>query len=301
MRLILSFIFCLSGILSVWSQPDSAIRQKFNSSDYTVTWGKPRKFASQAKVVIGYGNGHGGTLGWLRFHPSKDGVELLVIEYDKGWRPYNSKWSPDVAPMTVKRGLMSHRAYATLLHKFSIVNSARLKPISRNSISGSSADFWVAAEVSHRNQSLVDFNWAGYASSLDEIDYVKPQAMVDLARNAIAKVALANYSLTPDDRSWASTKFVKDWKSFGEREFYWWVGERLLITIGVLGDKSVVPTLVEVIRRNMTGGPSDRKIYYAINAITRLTGRDVRPIPVEEMDLELTRQKVLSTLVQTQN
>jgi len=37
-------------------------------------------------------------------------------------------------------------------------------------------------------------------------------------------------------------------------------------------------------------------IYYAINAVTRLIGIDVRPVPAEEMDLESTRQKVLKML-----
>lgn len=301
MRSLLSVVLCLSGAVAAWSQSDFSIKKKFIGKDYTVTWGKVHRLPAQAKVVIGYGSGHGGTLGWVRFHPTRDGIELLVIEYDKGWQPYDSKWSPDIAPITVKHGLMSKSAYATLLHQISVINSARLSPTPRNSASWSSADFWVAADISLEDQSLVDLNWAGYASSFDEIDYVKPHTIVGIARKAIAKVNLTDYSLTTADRRWASGKFVNDWKSFSEREFYWWVGERLLIMIGALGDRSVIPTLLEVIQRNITDGPSDRKIYYAINAVTRLTGRDVRPRPVEEMDLELTRQKVLQRVLQTEN
>jgi hypothetical protein len=40
----------------------------------------------------------------------------------------------------------------------------------------------------------------------------------------------------------------------------------------------------------------DRCIYLAINAVTRLTGIDVRDRPVEEMDIENTRKKILELI-----
>ena len=46
-------------------------------------------------------------------------------------------------------------------------------------------------------------------------------------------------------------------------------------------------------RRDVSDG---RCIYYAINAVTRLTKTDVREKPVEEMDIEKTRFKVLELL-----
>lgn len=39
-----------------------------------------------------------------------------------------------------------------------------------------------------------------------------------------------------------------------------------------------------------------RPVYHAINAITRLVGVDVRPSPVEEMDVEETRERVRDLL-----
>jgi len=74
------------------------------------------------------------------------------------------------------------------------------------------------------------------------------------------------------------------------------VAERLIKIVSVAGDETALPMLIEIMRSKVNGGPSDRRIYYAINAITRLTGNDVRPRPVEEMDLETARQKVLEAL-----
>ena len=42
--------------------------------------------------------------------------------------------------------------------------------------------------------------------------------------------------------------------------------------------------------------PKKRPAYYAINAITRILKKDVREKPVEEMDIEKTRKKVLELL-----
>src|SRR5688572_27987694 len=234
MRFILLSAVFLFAAVAVWSQNHS-IRQKFKSKDYTVTWGIAPNYPSDAKLVIGYGSGHGGSLGWLRFHPGSGGVEVLSIELDEGWRPYKSKWAPDVAPVTVKRGRMSQKSYTVLLRNIAIVSSVRLKPVTRNSARWSSADFWVATSVSHHNKSLLDLNWAGYASSMDEIDYAQPEAAVSLVRKAVAKVPLKEDSLTTDDRRWASAKFVQDWNALGGRKSYWWVAERLLLMVGVVG------------------------------------------------------------------
>src|SRR5262245_726666 len=66
-------------------------KKQLQSDDYMVTWGVPAIYEPDAELEIGDGNGHGGTLGWLRFQPRKDGVEVLSIQFDEGWRPYRSK------------------------------------------------------------------------------------------------------------------------------------------------------------------------------------------------------------------
>lgn len=65
---------------------------------------------------------------------------------------------------------------------------------------------------------------------------------------------------------------------------------------GVSGDKGSLSTLTDIITNPVARDPADRLIYYGINAVTRITGEDVRPKPVEEMDLEIARQRVLELI-----
>jgi hypothetical protein len=62
--------------------------------------------------------------------------------------------------------------------------------------------------------------------------------------------------------------------------------------VGVVGNAAAVPTLRGILARD----PKDRTVYFAINAITRLTGKDVRDMPIEDMDVEKTRRKILELL-----
>ena len=68
--------------------------------------------------------------------------------------------------------------------------------------------------------------------------------------------------------------------------------ERYIITIGVVGDATALPTLLNILE----GDPKDRCVYYAINAVTRLTKQDLRVKPVEEMDVDRVRRKILDAI-----
>ena len=99
-------------------------------------------------------------------------------------------------------------------------------------------------------------------------------------------------ALTEEERGWASAKFARDWKTFKDSKSHWWVRERYIETVGVVGDATALPTLKEILE----GDPKDHSVYHAINAVTRLVKKDVRDKPVEEMDVEKTRKKVLDLL-----
>src|SRR5687767_10673608 len=91
------------------------VRNALNGENYTITWGPPRTLDPAAELEIGDGNGHGFTLSWMRFRPEKDDVHVLSIRLDQGRHPYNSKWPPDRAPVTVKHARMKCDAYNALL------------------------------------------------------------------------------------------------------------------------------------------------------------------------------------------
>lgn len=280
---------------------DDRAKKQLQSDNYTASWGAARVFERKAELEIGDGNGHGGTLGWFRFQPGEDGVEILSIQFDEGWQPYESKWPPDRAPVAVKRARLKLDAYVALLHDLAVVDSAELKPVERNGSTSSSNDFWVYARLATNKRTLLDLNWAGYEGSAGALEFAKPRAAVHLAREAVKGLDFKDHTLTDGERAWASTKFTRDWETFKALNFHWWVRERYIQTIGVVGDEAALPILREILTTEPPKGKpresSDgRCVYYTINAVTRLTKRDVRDKPVEEMDIEKTRLKVLELI-----
>ena len=272
--------------------PEERAKMHLTSDSYTVTWGAAAAFDPGAESEIGDGNGHGGTLNWTRFRPVKNGVEVLSIRFDEGWEPYDSKWPPDRAPVTVKRAVMKPEVYAALLRDFAVVNAARLKPVQQKSVRHSSNDFWVSARVTSNKKTLVDLDWAGYEVSSEEVNFAKPLAANALAAEATRGLDFKEHALTDEERRWAATKFVRDWKAHKDSKPHWWVRNRSIITIGVVGDATVFPTLREI----LGGDPKGQGVYHAINAITRLTKTDVRDKPVEAMDVEKVRGEVLDLI-----
>jgi hypothetical protein len=194
---------------------------------------------------------------------------------------------------------MESSAYAGLLRDLAVVNSAELKSTTRAG-SGTFSDFWVHAHLTADKKTLIDLDWAGYEGSRAEADYAKPQAAVRLACEAVANVDFAEYTLTAEERAWASAKFARDWKKFTNLIRHWWVRERYIVMIGIVGDAAALPTLREILEETSTERfmrkTRDRCVYHAINAVTRLVKKDVRDRPVEEMDLEKTRRRVLDLL-----
>jgi hypothetical protein len=268
------------------------VRKQFNSDNYTVTWDSPRTFDASAELEISDGYGHGFTLGWLRFRPGKDHVDVLSITLKEDKQPYDTKWPLDRAPIVITRAQMKSDGYAALLRDLAVVDAAKLKPVHRNSAISTTNDPCVYARLTSNKQALIDLNWAGYEGSTAEVEFAKPKAAVVLAREAIKGFSFTEYSLTKEDRAWASAKLTRDWKKFKDLDFHWWVRERYLITIGVVGDRAVLPTMREI----LGGDPKGRCVYYAINAVTRLIEKDVREKPVEGMDVEKTWQKVLALI-----
>jgi hypothetical protein len=294
-----SFFVCVILVLTcsvIAAEPEGdRVKKLFKSDNYTVTWGTAPNFDANAELEICDGSGHGFTLNWLHFKPGKDGVDVLSIKLDAGRKPYESKWPPDLAPVVIKHGQMKPDAYAALLRDLAVVDAAKLKQNEDGPTSRSSNDFWVYARLTANNKTLIDLNWAGYNGSRDEVDFAKPAAAVTLAREAVKALDLKDHTLTDEERSWASAKFARDLKKFKDLDSHWWVRERYVIMIGVGGDAKVLPTLREIIEADPKDA-KDRYIYYAINAVTRLTKKDVREKPVEEMDVEKTRRKVLELL-----
>ncbi len=279
------------------SQAPDDVQSLLESKAYQVVWNNPDIPDPQTTLEVGSGNGHGGTLHWLRFQPGQVHVEVLAITYDESRVRYQSKWPPDRAELKVQRGLITKDAYSSLLSKIGWLQAAKIEPRKQQTATTSSADFWVSVYGVWKSVPVIDHDWAGYSNSNDERRYAVPRAIAALAARSIKSANAKDYELTAADRSWASRRFNRDWQKFDKSKTHWWVRNRYLSMIGLLGDKSVYPTLSKVLREHDPNQkPGQFAVYYAINAATRLTKTDVRTQPVEEMDLKENAAKVLEVL-----
>ena len=292
----MSAIVVLLG-LTVWQQDTNSVGKFLKSDEYTVAWKAAAEIDPKAELEIGNGAGHGFNLRWLRFKPRNDRVEILSIALEEERKPYNSKWPPDVMSLKIQKAEMSSADFTTILGQLAIVDAAELTVKKRKKNDGgfsSSGDFWVHVRLATAETILFEQEFAGYRSSETTLMAAKPQAVVLLAHQAIKTIKFKEELLTEEDRAWASAKFAREWKGFLKEDFHWWVRNRSIRIIGVTGDESALPVLREILDRD----PKDHSVYFAINAITRLTNKDLRDKPVEDMDVVKTRERVIEFLKQ---
>lgn len=279
------------------SQAPDDVTDLLKSRAYSVTWNNPDIPDPQMTLEIGTGNGHGGTLHWLRFRPEQIHVEVLAISYDERGEQYRSKWPPDRVPLKVQRGLITKDAYSTLLTKIGWLKAAKLEPKKSKSSSFSSADFWVSVYGVWKTVPILDYDWASYDGSGEEPHFAVPRAIAGLAAKSVKSANAKEYEFTAADRAWASARFNRDWPKFEKSKTHWWVKYRYLSLIGVLGNEDVFPTLRKQLNAfDPQKSETARTTYYTINAATRLTKTDVRTKPVEEMDLQENAAKVFELL-----
>lgn len=279
-----------AGTIAEWDA-DRA-KKHFDGRGYSVSWAATPAYPAGAELDVGDGNGHGFTLGWLRFQPGADGVEILSVKYDRGWKPYDSKWQPDDAPVAVTRARMPAARYADLLRSMAVVAAADIRRPYDLPSDFSTNDFWVSARLSVKGKVVMDLDWAGYESMREAAWFARPRAAVTIAQEAVRGLDFKPHALTREERAWASGRFAREWSGYQGKGSHWWVAERSIITVGVVGDAAALPML----RGILEGDAKDRKVYYTINAVTRLTGKDVRDRPVEQMDIGKVRPKVLDLL-----
>ena len=137
---------------------------------------------------------------------------------------------------------------------------------------------------------LLDLEWAGYLGR--EAEYAQPQAAVRLSRDAVKGLKFTDHTLTEEERAWASAKFARDWNRIENREI-------LLVGAGAVhcchrhrGRLSSPSDASRILKGNV----HERCVRYAINAVTRLTKKDLRDITGGTMNIENTRGKILDLL-----
>ncbi|MGL6096854.1 MAG: hypothetical protein ACRC7O_13790 [Fimbriiglobus sp.] len=219
------------------ADPDPAQLEKFfDAKNVRVAWKAVPAPDPSSTLEISDGAGHG-DFRWLRFRPGKAGVEVLSIESPSLLRATGEK----SLPVTVRRAVLKPQVYAALLHYIATVDAADVQKIPRNEGFFSSADIWCHARMADKDKVLVDLEWTGYIASEDVAHYARPQATVTLARLAIGKLKFEKYELTAADRDWASEKVARDCKRFAGEKSTWWVEERSLALVAVVGNGKDLP------------------------------------------------------------
>jgi hypothetical protein len=266
---------------------DSRVRALLaETGTYAVERGAAPATDASAELVVGSGSGHGGDLTWYRFRPAADGVDVLVVAL-RGERQYRSTWPPDEVPVTVFRATMGADGYEALLEGLAAIAGSTIRPKPTQGHRWSSGNFWAFVDAPG-----VRAEFVGYPSTDAEPDLVRPRAMVALVRWAEQTLAFETTTLRTAERTWASARFTADVSRLEANRTAWWVVERSIEVVGVVGDVSALPGL----HRLLDHDDLDRRAYYAINAVTRLVGEDVRTRPIEEMDVASVRQRVKELL-----
>lgn len=265
-----------------------------DGSTHEARWRDPAGWKHPVLLEAGTGSGHGSTLSWYRFRPGGESVEVVQVGYSGSRTPYETPWPPDEAPVTARAGTMSLQDYALLLRVLQVLAAAEIVEKSSRSYSFSTADFYSQFSVSGPDRILHQDEYAGYRSSSDAPHYARVRAATDLIEDALKAVVLAELPADRIDRVWVTDRFLRDWDRLSRnKSSCWWVQERLLVIVGRLGDGRSLPRLAAIIR---DGDAKDRKVYYAINAATRLLGRDVRTHPPEEMKIDANCDRLLPLL-----
>ncbi len=193
-----------------------------------------------------YGDGHGGTLGWLRFDVDAATTAVESIS----WRTTRRSVPPGGE---VLRAVIPTQDVLPLVQLVRALADTKVerRPLDEHGttveIWGSSRDFFVLARAvdRHGNERLLR-EYAGYEGSLSQTTSVPIECVVRRARRLVE--SLESMERVPPDR-WRATHLSDAFRrnaAFVTEKFHWWVLERSLLALESLGNLSALPTLLEL-------------------------------------------------------
>ncbi len=287
-------VLTLDGIKSERARAlaDSIVREKalslIRAPACEVKIGNVPRWNGLPELELGTGSGHGGSLSWHRFAPGARDVRVLHVSLVADRTSYKTPWPADNRKVEVKQAVLALDDFRLLIRLGGAISAATVTMKPTRTMSSSSADFWSMARASSADGSLFDLDYCGYPGTGKEASYASNQAIVALALDGLKPLEFKECPLSDADRVWATGRFTQTLKR--EKE-HGWIRERAIIIVGTVGDATALPHL-----RTIMMGDVDRNAYFAINAITRLLGTDVRPQPIEHMDVLETRKKIAELL-----
>ncbi len=274
---------------------ESACKANADLETYELVRGKAIAFPRMEAVLEWErGSGHGGSLEFYRaeWHAEELHVTRLALEPDR--RRYATPYPLDEPEATL---VTTKLPAPDALEALELVRRAiglRLKereldPLKGRRYSSSSADFHSRLTVSVGNVTLFDESYTGYPSNRSQPEYlslrVAERVLWELLRDSEWKPAT--------DSETARKRLLTRISDFAKDG--WWVKDRLLQILGVVGDERFLPFLQARIEDELPTNSigATRTLYYALNAYARLSKLDLRPDKPETMDVREVRAAYL--------
>ncbi|MBI4243816.1 MAG: hypothetical protein HY606_06970 [Planctomycetes bacterium] len=274
-------------------------------------------FPNDSTIEIGSGAGHSNLLRWYKFEPDGDTIKILSILFTYNPKIKGNKFPPDEVSIKCTQGIISLSKYCEFKQLIAFIQSAKIvksiktekhiDPVTGKVKMGAttwttSANFWSNIQVLNKdgNEILSD-NFSGYEGSRTEPEYAKSNACIKAANDFLRDIKLIECNLKDKDKIWATSKFKRDYTKFLLGKDYWWIFQRYILMSGIACNIQILPMLKTILLQCENNDPAVSKMkdnisYYAINATTRLTGKDVRIPPIENMDIPVVRKLVLDQL-----
>ncbi len=244
-------------------------------------------------VQIELGYGHGGSLQlWelSRADETADTFDVLAVANDTYYAPATTV--DDKPGMLVARGSLPVRDLDKTLAQVRPLLTAEMREIEpppsntlQMSLSTSSGDF-------HHRISIVDAvghelsaQYTGYPSSTEQHRYLGLQLAMDELRPILARFKFSPESRSPALAKWYVQQALQAWPRV-QGHYAWWVRERLVLMAGKIGDRNLVPLVVEQLERGLgevdaveadrVKDTAERYLTEPLAALSALTGWDPR-------------------------
>ena len=276
-------------------RPREGVEGFLDYYQFNIEWGQPKTLDTNGRLELIFASTDGPDLSVTRFQPGENEVDILTVAVNLKDIEHRPKWPDDRAPVEAKRGSMKLDTYQQLLRDIAQIESAKLTLKGKPLGSPDYHEDWFQVEFFTERKPSISMFWFGVGDFDRTGNRTKSLGANILGYRAIKDLPCSEAQLTDEDRAWASKMFARQWRRVDKwslREEM--LEEALIVLIGAVGDNQALSKLGRIIRHD----DEPKLVYHAINAVTRITGKDLRTKPVEEMDLEANKEQILDLIKQ---
>lgn len=255
-----------------------------------VSFGCDPLTASIVRIEVETGSGHGGSLQlWqLTRKDDEDHFDVLAVANDTYYgAPAKVGDQPGIF---VARGAISVRDLETVLAEVRPLLTTRVrelepKGLGLGTVSFSSADFHARIALEDDSGHVLARSYTGYPTSSSQQQYLGLRLAMTELSPVLEQVAFQPELPNAELRSWYVVTARRAWPRV-QGQYAWWVRERLVAMAGKAGDRSLVPMVVQELRRGLREiekakaedkkSLADRYLTEPLDVLARITGWDPR-------------------------